>query len=158
MSEENSNPPLNEVIKKKRTRSKTNDRDYISNPEFTKAVGEWAATTRGLERKDWPKMPDFVGECIMKLVSNYSNKNNFRGYTYIDEMRSEATLNCVRYAHNFDLNKSTNAFAYFTQLIHNSFLQVLGKEKVQAEIKFSEVSAKNSGNDYKNINLFRDEE
>lgn len=146
------------IVKKKRAkRLAPSDRDYISNEVFSKAVGEWAATTRGLKRKDWPEPPEYVGKCIIKLIDNYGKKGNWRNYTYLDEMKSEATLTCCKYMANFDLNKSTNAFAYFTQLIHNSFLLVLSKEKAYAEQKYSDVSAKNGDMDFNNIILWYDE-
>lgn len=146
------------VVRKNRPRAKTTDRDYISNPEFTKAVGEWAATTRGLERKDWPPVPAYVGRCIMQLIDNYGRKGNWRGYTYLDDMKSEATLTCCKYMANFNLERSSNAFAYFTQLIHNSFLFVLSKEKQYAEIKNNSVSEANVDNDYNNIVLWSQED
>ena len=43
--------------------------------------------------------------------------------------------NCVQYIHNFDPEKSTNPFSYFTQIIHYAFLRRIGKEKRQLEIK-----------------------
>jgi hypothetical protein len=45
------------------------------------------------------------------------------------------TGNCVQYIHNFDPEKSTNPFAYFTQIIHYAFLRRIQKEKRQLEIK-----------------------
>ena len=45
------------------------------------------------------------------------------------------TGNCVQYIHNFDPEKSNNAFAYFTQIINYAFLRRIQKEKKQLEIK-----------------------
>jgi len=52
-----------------------------------------------------------------------------------DDMISDGIENCVQYIHNFDPNKSTNPFAYFTQIIHYAFLRRIQKEKKQLEIK-----------------------
>lgn len=45
------------------------------------------------------------------------------------------TGNCIQYIHNFDPQKSTNPFAYFTQIIHYAFLRRIQKEKKQLEVK-----------------------
>jgi DNA-directed RNA polymerase specialized sigma24 family protein len=50
-------------------------------------------------------------------------------------MISDGIENCVQYIHNFDPAKSTNPFAYFTQIIHYAFLRRIQKEKKQLEIK-----------------------
>jgi DNA-directed RNA polymerase specialized sigma24 family protein len=52
-----------------------------------------------------------------------------------DDMISDGIENCVQYIHNFDPNKSSNPFAYFTQIIHYAFLRRIQKEKKQLEIK-----------------------
>ena len=155
--EEIETPNILKSVKKRAKRLKTTDRDYISNPDFTAAVGNWAASTRGLDRKDWPPIPPYVGQCITQLITNYGKKGNWRNYTYLDDMKSEATLTCIKYLANFDLEKSTNAFAYFTQLIHNSFLHILSKEKIQATLRNDSVSDANVSNDFNNIILWHDE-
>jgi len=52
-----------------------------------------------------------------------------------DDMISDGIENCVQYIHNFDPAKSTNPFAYFTQIIHYAFLRRIQKEKKQLDIK-----------------------
>jgi DNA-directed RNA polymerase specialized sigma24 family protein len=52
-----------------------------------------------------------------------------------DDMISDGIENCVQYIHNFDPQKSSNPFAYFTQIIHYAFLRRIQKEKKQLEIK-----------------------
>ena len=43
--------------------------------------------------------------------------------------------NCLQYIDNFDPAKSTNPFAYFTQIIYYAFLRRIQKEKKQIDIK-----------------------
>lgn len=43
--------------------------------------------------------------------------------------------NCLQYVDNFDPEKSSNPFAYFTQIIYFAFLRRIQKEKKQLEIK-----------------------
>ena len=40
------------------------------------------------------------------------------------------------YIHNFDPEKSSNPFAYFTQIIYYAFIRRIQKEKKQLYIKF----------------------
>jgi len=56
-------------------------------------------------------------------------------YMFREDMISDGVENCIQYIHNFDPNKSSNPFAYFTQIIHYAFLRRIQKEKKQLEIK-----------------------
>ena len=51
-------------------------------------------------------------------------------------MISDGIENCLMYFHNFDPTKSTNPFAYFTQIIYYAFLRRIQKEKKQLYIKY----------------------
>lgn len=82
-----------------------------------------------------PKIPEYIGECIFKIATKLATKPNFASYTYKDEMISDGIEVCIRYIHNFDPEKSSNPFAYFTQIIYYAFLQRIQKEKKQAYIK-----------------------
>ena len=50
-------------------------------------------------------------------------------------MICEGIENCLQYIDNFDPSKSTNPFAYFTQIIYYAFLRRIQKEKKQLDIK-----------------------
>ena len=52
-----------------------------------------------------------------------------------EDMISDGIENCVQYIKNFDPAKSSNPFAYFTQIIHYAFLRRIQREKRQLEIK-----------------------
>ena len=52
-----------------------------------------------------------------------------------DDMVCDGIENCVQYINNFNPEKSSNPFAYFTQIIHYAFLRRIQKEKKQLEIK-----------------------
>jgi len=51
-------------------------------------------------------------------------------------MISDGIENCLHYIHNFNPEKSTNPFAYFTQIIYYAFIRRIQKEKKQLYIKF----------------------
>ena len=65
-----------------------------------------------------PRIPEYIGECLLKISTRLSTKPNFINYTYRDEMISDGIENCVNYIGNFNPEKSTNPFAYFTQIIY----------------------------------------
>lgn len=65
----------------------------------------------------------------MKLCERYSRRGNWRGYTYVDEMRGQALLQLSQIGLQFNEAKSQNPFAYYTAAINNSFTRVLNLEK-----------------------------
>ena len=85
--------------------------------------------------KPLPEIPNYVGECIMKISVRLATRPNFVGYSYKDEMISDGIENCLTYIHNFNPEKSSNPFAYFTQIIYYAFLRRIQKEKKQVYIK-----------------------
>jgi len=50
-------------------------------------------------------------------------------------MIGDGIENCITYVDNFDPAKSTNPFAYFTQIVYFAFLRRIQKEKKQVDIK-----------------------
>jgi hypothetical protein len=51
-------------------------------------------------------------------------------------MVSDGIEKCLLYFRNFDPVKSTNPFAYFTQIIYFAFLRRIMKEKKQLYVKY----------------------
>lgn len=88
------------------------------------------------EGKEKPRIPEYIGECFYKIATRLSTKYRFANYTYRDEMISDAIENCVMVVSGFDPNKSTNPFAYFTQVIRNAFFRRIMKEKKQQYVKY----------------------
>lgn len=86
------------------------------------------------------RMTDKLGKMLMILCDRYraSRTGNFTRYTYFDEMKSAALENLVKNAwHKFNAELYTNAFAYYTSCVHNSYLQVLKYEKKHRNIRDS---------------------
>ncbi len=108
-----------------------NKRLYAEMIKYTRAYNE--ARKNGEEP---PKASNYIGECIWLIANRLSTNRNFIGYTYRDEMIGDAIENCLRYLHNFDPDKSTNPFAYFTQIMYYAFLRRIEKEKKQTYIKY----------------------
>ena len=80
-------------------------------------------------------MSEYIGECIYKIATRLSTRPNFINYTYRDEMICDAIENCIQYIGNFNVEKSSNAFAYITQICYYAFLRRIQKEKKQVYIK-----------------------
>lgn len=79
--------------------------------------------------KDHGTMTRTLAHMFMKLCERYATRSNWRGYTYNDEMRSQALLQLSQIGLQFDESKSQNPFAYYTAAITNSFTRVLNIEK-----------------------------
>jgi hypothetical protein len=80
-------------------------------------------------------MTEYIGLCIYKIATRLSTRPNFINYTYRDEMICDAIENCLQYINNFNTEKSSNAFAYVTQICYYAFLRRIQKEKKQVFIK-----------------------
>lgn len=81
-----------------------------------------------------------LGKMIILLVNKIATKANFCGYTYLDEMKSYAYYNIWKNLNVFDETRTTNAFAYFTQVTINSFIFIINKEKkiLERKLEFNE--------------------
>lgn len=110
---------------------------YVDNKQLYAVIIEFRqsvldAKANGAER---PRIPNYVGECILMIANRLSTKPNFVNYSYREEMISDGVENCICYIDNFDPSKSNNPFAYFTQIIYYAFLRRILKEKKQTYIK-----------------------
>ena len=81
------------------------------------------------------KTTNKLARMYMKLCERYGTRSNWRGYTYNDEMRSQALLQLTQIGLQFDESKSENPFAYYTAAITNSFTRVLNLEKKNQSIR-----------------------
>ena len=110
---------------------------YVNNKEFLNALENYFAEVKRAELNDQPKpqIPRYIGECFLKIANHLSYKPNFVNYMFKDDMICDGIENCVQYINNFDPEKSSNPFAYFTQIIHYAFLRRIQKEKKQLEIR-----------------------
>lgn len=127
---------MNEEIKPVKAPKKT--KQYVNNGDFLKALVDYKSACKiaKKENKPQPSIPNYIGECFMKIAEGLSHKPNFINYTYRDEMMSDGIENCLQYFDNFDETKSSNPFAYFTQIIYFAFLRRIQKEKKQLYVKY----------------------
>ncbi len=84
---------------------------------------------------DHGKINNRLAMMFMLLVERYSRRGNWRGYSYVDEMRSHALMQLSQIGLQFDESKSDNPFAFFTQVIKNCFTRVLNVERKNQHIR-----------------------
>jgi len=139
---------------------------YVNNKEFLYAIVQYKADIKEAEGKGDPRpvIPRYLGECFMKIARHLSYKPNFVNYMFKEDMISDGIENCVQYINNFNPEKSSNPFAYFTQIIHYAFLRRIQKEKKQLEIRqkiidksgFEEVMTTDDGGSWSDYNSIKD--
>jgi hypothetical protein len=81
------------------------------------------------------RITNTLGTMFLKLVERYSHRANWRGYTYVDEMRGQALVQLSQVGLQFNEAKSDNPFAYYTAAVNNSFTRVLNLEKRNQNIR-----------------------
>lgn len=110
---------------------------YVNNEEFLNALKDRKVQIARAQEagEEIPPLSNYIGECILKIATHLSYKSNFINYTYREEMVLDGIQTCIQYADNFDPEKSSNPFAYFTQIIYYTFIRRIHKEKKQSYIK-----------------------
>ena len=110
---------------------------YVDNKQFLQAMIEYRKVCVEAEQnnQEIPPVTNYIGECFLKIANHLSYRPNFINYTYKEDMISDGIENCLQYVANFDPEKSSNPFAYFTQIIYYAFIRRIQKEKKQTSIK-----------------------
>lgn len=112
-------------------------KNYINNKDFYDAIVlHRNSCQEAIEQgKETPRIPDYIGVCIMTIANRLSLKPCFRNYSFRDEMISDAIENAFAYYHDFnpfyglERGIKPNPFAYFTQVVYFAFLRRLYKEE-----------------------------
>jgi hypothetical protein len=136
-----------DTVRKKNPRNEAETKAKVNFPAFkhyAKVNGEITEVARshwkgglksGKFSVDHGSITNELGKMYLKLVERYSQRANWRGYTYIDEMRGQALLQLAMIGLQFNEAKSDNPFAYYTAAITNSFTRVLNIEKRNQNIR-----------------------
>ena len=99
---------------------------YLTNAKLLPAV---------IEAKKQNKITDELARMLMLLVKKYASQWRFAGYSFKEDMESEALINLCQNALKFNPEQSSNPFAYYTTSITRSFYQVLNVEKKHRRIR-----------------------
>lgn len=134
--------------RKKTTKTTADSHDKVNFPPFQHwkfndedeltCVGKshWKGTIeKGHFSKDHGRITENLGRMYIKLADRYAQRSNWRGYTYIDEMKGQAILQLSQIGLQFDESKSENPFAYYTAAVTNSFTRILNLEKKNQNIR-----------------------
>lgn len=113
-------------------------RNYVNNKDFYDALVAYISKKKEFAEagKPVPKIPDYIGECIYHIAKRLATKGCFVNYSFKEDMISDGIENSILYMHNYNPEKSTNPFAYFTRIIWNAFIQRIKKEKKETYIKY----------------------
>jgi hypothetical protein len=120
---------------KKPKKKKDKDGDYVDNARLYQELVDAG--------KKKPKLPDYIGDAILKIASRLSYRPNFANYSYREEMVSDAVLNCITYIDNFDPDVSKSPFGYLTQICWFSFVRIINKEKKEKYVQYKLAESKN---------------
>ena len=120
-----------------------NSAHYIDNKEFLVKISAYREARIEAEEsgEEKPRVTNYIGECFVKIANHLAYKSNFVNYTFRDEMILDGIENCLTYMDNFNPEKSSNPFAYFTQITYYAFIRRIQKEKRQMETKFKYIKS-----------------
>lgn len=141
--------------------------DYINKKELYQMLVDYKEKCRLAEEQglDTPVIPDDIGKCLYDIATKLGSRWNFSGYTFREEMVSDALENLIVAVHSFDPNHSKkNPLGYFTQIAWYAFLRRIEKEKKQTYVKYKslehflvETSLNDEdGNAYSNFDITND--
>lgn len=112
-------------------RKKVEREHYVNNKDFYEAL---VVYFREKSLNESTRIPEYIGDCFLRIATRLSSKYNFGGYAFRDDMIMEGAANCVKCIANFD-TKYTNPFAYFTEVAYRAFVRKIQSEKKQLYIK-----------------------
>jgi hypothetical protein len=126
------------MTKETKPKAKKVVNEYVNKQEFWQALFDYrkACDDALAAGKDKPIVPNYIGDCFIKIAQHTSYRPNFIGYTYREEMVSDGIEVCLRGIHNFNPEKSDNPFGYFTLAVWRAFLQRIAKEKKELAKKY----------------------
>lgn len=117
---------------------KRTKKNYVNNADFYQALMDYQQKCNEAKAlgKELPIVPNYIGECIMQIATRLASRGNFSGYSFKEDMIMDGVENSLKYILNFNGEKYKNPFAYFTQVIWNSFIGRIGSEKKQLYVTF----------------------
>jgi hypothetical protein len=116
---------------------------YIDNKKFLQALIDYKKEVNAAKKinSERPQVPDYIGDCFIKIANHLAYKSNFINYSFREDMILDAIENCLIYMDNFDPKKSSNPFAYFTQITYYAFVRRIQKEKKYLQTKYKYIES-----------------
>lgn len=107
---------------------------YIIENGQAKEVGK-SHWKKGKFSLDHGSITNKLAKMFILMTNRYAQRGNWRGYTYLDEMKGQALLQLSQMGLRFDESQSDNPFSYYTMSLQNSFTRVLNLEKRNQELR-----------------------
>jgi hypothetical protein len=119
---------MTEKIKRKKN-------NYINNKELFEVYCKYKDD---LKNDPTTRIPEYIGKAILLIANGVAQKGNFSGYSlnWKEEMISDAIENAIKYAHNFNPEKSQNPFSYISTIVWYAFLRRIEEEKKEQYIRY----------------------
>lgn len=105
--------------------------NYVDNEKFYKAIVDYRQQLKEAREqgKEPPRIPDYIGECFLKIGNHLARLPKFANYSFKDEMIADGVENCIRYFEVFDPSVGINPFAYFTTTFFRAFIRRINSEE-----------------------------
>jgi len=134
--------PQKEITAVKPRKKRKKPTHYIVNSEMLEEVKK--------SKKRLAENPELGGQAItpklanmfIRLVDHYATKQNWSGYSYLEEFKGEALVNLVNKWYKFDCDKYDKPFAYYSMLITRSFMSQVQKEKKPQKIRDAVITSR----------------
>lgn len=116
--------------------------NYVNNKTLYAVMKQYHADCHQAttEQRQVPRVPEYVGQCLMLIATRYASKPQYSGYTYKEEMIFDGIENSLKYIYNFNPEKYSNPFAYFTQIIKFAFWRRIEQENRQYYVRLKSVN------------------
>jgi DNA-directed RNA polymerase specialized sigma24 family protein len=116
-------------------------KNYVDNKKLFTEMTKYATAVKIAKENNKPKpqVSDYIGKSLWDIAENLSHLPQFQKYLFREELVSDAIINCLQYIDNFDPEKSSNPFSYFTQISWYAFLRRIEKEKKYLYTKYKSI-------------------
>lgn len=108
-------------------------RNYLNNAELLECIVDHRR--RSEEAGETLPMPDYAGKCIMLICQRMGSRHNFRGYSWVQEMVSDAILDCTNAFDLFDHTRFDNPFGYLSMIAWRAMVRRIFSEKRETYLK-----------------------
>lgn len=118
-------------------KNNNNNHHYVSNKEFYNIIKKYKEECEYNISigKPKPRIPNAAASVFLRIADRYASKSCFFGYSFIEDMKGDGILACIKYFDTFNVERSNNPFAYFTQVIKNAFINKINIEEKETYIK-----------------------
>ena len=111
---------------------------YVDNERLYAELKQHLVLRRRAEKEGVlpPKLPHYVGKSFKDIADGIGKLKSYRNYSFLNEMKGDAILNCMLYYHNFNYRKYKNPFAYFSQFTRWAFHRFIKREAKAQYVKY----------------------